>query len=91
MCLQCFVEMESAEDAERMGEHCKEKALKYNGKRLTVYVSRKYRQLKHGSASSSMVTSSLNMSPGSKLKSQTVFVQTSMPHRRQEGQQKHLP
>lgn len=47
--------MEKAEDAEKMGEHCKEKSLKFNGKRLTIYVSRKYRQLKHGSVSSSVV------------------------------------
>lgn len=41
--------MENAEDAEKMGEYCKEKSLKFNGNRLMVYVSRKYRQLKHGS------------------------------------------
>lgn len=57
VCLQCFIEMEKAEDAEKMGEHCKEKSLKFNGKRLTIYVSRKYRQLKHGSVSSSVVPS----------------------------------
>lgn len=56
--MQCFVEMQSAEDAEKMGEHCKEEPLKYNGKRLTIYVSRKYRQLKHGSAPSPPVVSS---------------------------------
>lgn len=56
--MQCFVEMQSAEDAEKMGEHCKEQPLKYNGKRLTIYVSRKYRQLKHGSAPSLTVVSS---------------------------------
>lgn len=54
---QCFIEMDKAEDAEKMGEHCKEKPLKFNGKRLTVYVSRKYPQLKHGSVSSSVVNS----------------------------------
>lgn len=53
--LQAFIEMENAEDAEKMGEYCKEKALKFNGNRLMVYVSRKYRQLKHGSVSSSVV------------------------------------
>lgn len=47
--------MENAEDAEKMGEYCKEKALKFNGNRLMVYVSRKYRQLKHGWGSSSVV------------------------------------
>lgn len=40
--------MEEAKDAEKMAEHCKANPPKYNGKRLTVYVSRKYRQLKHG-------------------------------------------
>ncbi|XP_056899445.1 matrin 3-like 1.2 isoform X7 [Takifugu flavidus] len=45
---EAFIEMENAEDAEKMGEYCKEKSLKFNGNRLMVYVSRKYRQLKHG-------------------------------------------
>lgn len=47
--------MENAEDAEQMAEDCKANPPKFNGKRLTVYVSRKYRQLKHGSVSSSVV------------------------------------
>uniref|UniRef100_A0A4W6C3G9 Matrin 3-like 1.1 n=1 Tax=Lates calcarifer TaxID=8187 RepID=A0A4W6C3G9_LATCA len=51
--LQCpqefqFETMEKAEDAEKMAEDCKANPPKFNGKRLTVYVSRKYRQLKHG-------------------------------------------
>ncbi|TMS01500.1 Matrin-3 [Larimichthys crocea] len=45
---ECFIEMENAEDAEQMAEDCKANPPKFNGKRLTVYVSRKYRQLKHG-------------------------------------------
>ncbi|XP_070769110.1 matrin 3-like 1.2 [Enoplosus armatus] len=45
---ECFIEMENAEDAEKMAEDCKANPPKFNGKRLTVYVSRKYRQLKHG-------------------------------------------
>ncbi|KAM8733242.1 matrin 3-like 1.2 isoform 2-T3 [Acanthopagrus schlegelii] len=45
---ECFIEMENAEEAEKMAEHCKGNPPKLNGKRLTVYVSRKYRQLKHG-------------------------------------------
>ncbi|KAK2904576.1 matrin 3-like 1.2 isoform X1 [Channa argus] len=45
---ECFIEMEKAEDAEKMAESCKANPPKFNGKRLTVYVSRKYRQLKHG-------------------------------------------
>lgn len=45
---ECFIEMEDAASAEKMAEHCKANPLKLNGKRLTVYVSRKYRQLKHG-------------------------------------------
>nr|XP_019968137.1 PREDICTED: matrin-3-like [Paralichthys olivaceus] len=40
--------MENAEDAEKMAEDCKVNPPKLHGKRLTVYVSRKYRQLKHG-------------------------------------------
>ncbi|TKS65458.1 Matrin-3 [Collichthys lucidus] len=51
---ECFIEMENAEDAEQMAEDCKANPPKFNGKRLTVYVSRKYRQLKHGSVSSSV-------------------------------------
>lgn len=45
---ECFIEMERAEDAEKMAESYKVKPPRFNGKRLTVYVSRKYRQLKHG-------------------------------------------
>ncbi|KAM7000017.1 LOW QUALITY PROTEIN: uncharacterized protein LKV04_004992 [Tautogolabrus adspersus] len=45
---ECFIEMEEAEDAEKMAEDCKANPLKFNGKRLTVYVSRKYRHLKYG-------------------------------------------
>ncbi|XP_030252364.1 matrin 3-like 1.2 isoform X3 [Sparus aurata] len=45
---ECFIEMENAEEAEKMAEHCKGNPPKLSGKRLTIYVSRKYRQLKHG-------------------------------------------
>ncbi|XP_015226992.1 PREDICTED: matrin-3-like [Cyprinodon variegatus] len=45
---ECFIEMEKAESAEKMAEACKGKQLKFQGKRLTIYVSRKYKQLKHG-------------------------------------------
>ncbi|XP_037318258.2 matrin 3-like 1.2 [Pungitius pungitius] len=45
---ECFIEMEKAEEAEKMAEECKANPPRFNGKRLTVYVSRKYRQLKHG-------------------------------------------
>ncbi|KAM3866932.1 matrin 3-like 1.2 [Diretmus argenteus] len=45
---ECFVEMENAEDAERMAEDYKLNPPKLHGKRLTVYVSRKYKQLKYG-------------------------------------------
>ncbi|XP_070692704.1 matrin 3-like 1.2 [Pempheris klunzingeri] len=45
---ECFIEMEKAEDAEKMAESCKANPPKFSGKRLTVYVSRKYRLLKHG-------------------------------------------
>lgn len=54
-CPQCFLEMEKAEDAEKMAESCKANPPKFNGKRLTVYVSRKYRLLKHGWVSSPVV------------------------------------
>ncbi|XP_069029707.1 matrin 3-like 1.2 [Embiotoca jacksoni] len=45
---ECFIEMDQAEDAEKMADSYKEKPPRFNGKRPTVYVSRKYRQLKHG-------------------------------------------
>ncbi|XP_029962349.1 matrin 3-like 1.2 [Salarias fasciatus] len=45
---ECFIEMYNAEDAEKMAEEYKAKPPRFNGKRLTIYVSRKYRQLKHG-------------------------------------------
>lgn len=40
--------MERGEDAERMAETYKDTPPKLEGKRLTVYVSRKYKQLKYG-------------------------------------------
>ncbi|KAG7464218.1 matrin-3-like isoform X1 [Solea senegalensis] len=49
---ECFIEMENAADAEKMAEDCRASAQKLGGKRLTIYVSRKYRQLKHGHLSS---------------------------------------
>ncbi|KAM6953201.1 matrin 3-like 1.2 [Aplochiton taeniatus] len=45
---ECFIEMENAEDADKMAETCKQSPPKFQGKRLTVYVSRKYKQLKYG-------------------------------------------
>ncbi|XP_070994783.1 matrin-3-like [Oncorhynchus clarkii lewisi] len=45
---ECFIEMERGEDAERMSETYKDTPPKFEGKRLTVYVSRKYKQLKYG-------------------------------------------
>uniref|UniRef100_A0AAY5EV07 RRM domain-containing protein n=1 Tax=Electrophorus electricus TaxID=8005 RepID=A0AAY5EV07_ELEEL len=36
------------EDAKKFAEACKENPPKFQGKRLVVYVSRKYKQLKHG-------------------------------------------
>ncbi|XP_067314141.1 matrin 3-like 1.2 [Pseudorasbora parva] len=45
---ECFIEMERGEDAERMAEAYKENRPKFEGKRLVVYVSRKYKQLKRG-------------------------------------------
>uniref|UniRef100_A0A3P9KJ51 Matrin-3 n=1 Tax=Oryzias latipes TaxID=8090 RepID=A0A3P9KJ51_ORYLA len=55
---ECFLEMDRPEDAEKMAEACKSKPPKLNGKRLTVYVSRKYRQLKHGHRCAAKRTSS---------------------------------
>ncbi|KAM9376610.1 uncharacterized protein KZ484_009155 isoform 2-T3 [Pholidichthys leucotaenia] len=45
---ECFIEMERVEDAEKMAESCKKNLPLFNGKRLTIYISRKYRQLKYG-------------------------------------------
>ncbi|XP_039898932.1 matrin 3-like 1.2 isoform X6 [Simochromis diagramma] len=45
---ECFLEMCNAEDAEKMAADYKAKPLRFSGKRLTLYVSRKYKQLKHG-------------------------------------------
>lgn len=41
--------MERGEDAEKMAVAYRENQPKFEGKRLLVYVSRKYKQLKHGS------------------------------------------
>ncbi|KAK7141548.1 hypothetical protein R3I93_015636 [Phoxinus phoxinus] len=45
---ECYIEMERGEDAEKMAEAYKEKRPKFEGKRLVVYVSRKFKQLKRG-------------------------------------------
>ncbi|XP_042082496.1 matrin-3-like isoform X5 [Haplochromis burtoni] len=45
---ECFLEMCNAEDAEKMAADYKAKPLRFSGKRLTLYVSRKYKQLKDG-------------------------------------------
>ncbi len=53
MFAQCFIEMERWEDAEKMAEAYKENRPKFEGKRLIVYMSRKYKHLKHGSVGNS--------------------------------------
>ncbi|KAJ8338456.1 hypothetical protein SKAU_G00374220 [Synaphobranchus kaupii] len=45
---ECFIEMEYREEAERMANACRQNPPKFEGKWLAVYVSRKYKQLKHG-------------------------------------------
>ncbi|KAJ8282122.1 hypothetical protein COCON_G00046410 [Conger conger] len=45
---ECFIEMEKGQDAERMANAYKENPPKFHGQRLTVYVSRKYKQLRNG-------------------------------------------
>ncbi|KAG9346311.1 hypothetical protein JZ751_006622 [Albula glossodonta] len=45
---ECFIEMESRDDTDRMANAYRENPPKFEGKRLTVYVSRKYKQLKYG-------------------------------------------
>ncbi|KAL0973713.1 hypothetical protein UPYG_G00209960 [Umbra pygmaea] len=45
---ECFIEMENADDAEKMAKTYQGNAPKFHGKRLTVYLSRKYKQLKYG-------------------------------------------
>ncbi|XP_039510379.1 matrin-3-like isoform X1 [Pimephales promelas] len=45
---ECFIEMDRGEDAEKMAETYKEKRPKFEGKRLVVYVSRKFKTLKCG-------------------------------------------
>ncbi|KAF5893696.1 matrin-3-like, partial [Clarias magur] len=44
---ECFIEMERGEDAEKFVESARLNPLKFEGKRLLVYISRKYKQLKH--------------------------------------------
>ncbi|KAM7418248.1 hypothetical protein PAMA_017755 [Pampus argenteus] len=45
---ECFIEMDKAEEAEKMAQDYRANPPKLNGKRLIIYVSRKYRQLKYG-------------------------------------------
>ncbi|KAJ8338457.1 hypothetical protein SKAU_G00374230 [Synaphobranchus kaupii] len=45
---ECFIEMERGQDAERMANTYRENPPKFHGQRLTVYVSRKYKQLRNG-------------------------------------------
>ncbi|KAG5852239.1 hypothetical protein ANANG_G00060300 [Anguilla anguilla] len=47
---ECFIEMERGQDAERMANAYKDNPPKFHGQRLTVYVSRKYKQLRNGRA-----------------------------------------
>uniref|UniRef100_H3CBX0 Matrin 3-like 1.1 n=1 Tax=Tetraodon nigroviridis TaxID=99883 RepID=H3CBX0_TETNG len=84
---EAFIEMENAEDAEKMGEYCKEKSLKFSGNRLMVYVSRKYRQLKHGSVSASVTSSSQPNQEGQQWSLSRVL-QTSWRTSSQEAQNK---
>ncbi|KAI1898997.1 hypothetical protein AGOR_G00078140 [Albula goreensis] len=44
---ECFIEMESGEDAERMANTYSEHPPKLHGQQLTVYLSRKYKQLRN--------------------------------------------
>uniref|UniRef100_A0A669DLF6 Matrin-type domain-containing protein n=1 Tax=Oreochromis niloticus TaxID=8128 RepID=A0A669DLF6_ORENI len=60
---ECFLEMYNAEDAEKMAADYKAKPPKLNGKRLTIYVSRKYKQLKHGHRTPSTVKRASDDSP----------------------------
>ncbi|CAL8262503.1 unnamed protein product [Lota lota] len=45
---ECFIEMENAKDAEKMSDFYKKDPPTMQNKRLSVYVSRKYKQLKYG-------------------------------------------
>ncbi|KAJ8015074.1 hypothetical protein DPEC_G00022350 [Dallia pectoralis] len=45
---ECFIEMENADDAEKMATTYKDSPPKFHGQRLNVYLSRKYKQLKYG-------------------------------------------
>uniref|UniRef100_A0A8B9LEI4 Matrin 3-like 1.1 n=1 Tax=Astyanax mexicanus TaxID=7994 RepID=A0A8B9LEI4_ASTMX len=45
---ECFIEMERAEDAERLVETAKTSTIKFEGKKLVVYLSRKYKHLEKG-------------------------------------------
>ncbi|XP_028816619.1 matrin-3-like isoform X2 [Denticeps clupeoides] len=45
---ECFIEMERGEDAERMAEAYKTTPMKFQGKWVTVYLSRKYKHLRYG-------------------------------------------
>ncbi|XP_067314140.1 matrin-3-like [Pseudorasbora parva] len=45
---ECYIEMDRGEDAERMAEAYKEKGPKFEGRRLDVCVSRKFKHLKRG-------------------------------------------
>ncbi|XP_026040195.1 matrin 3-like 1.2 [Astatotilapia calliptera] len=60
---ECFLEMYNAEDAEKMAADYKAKSPKLNGKRLTIYVSRKYKQLKHGHRTPNTVKRASDDSP----------------------------
>ncbi|XP_008301671.1 matrin 3-like 1.2 [Stegastes partitus] len=67
---ECFIEMERAEDAEKMAESYKVKPPRLEGKRLTVYVSRKYRQLKHGHRRPTTTKRIISLSPPPKSSQQ---------------------
>ncbi|XP_061541148.1 matrin 3-like 1.2 isoform X1 [Phycodurus eques] len=53
---ECFLEMEKAEAADEMAQTYKTNQAKLNGRRLLIYVSRKYTQLKYGHSCPSATT-----------------------------------
>nr|XP_057920392.1 matrin 3-like 1.2 isoform X2 [Doryrhamphus excisus] len=65
---ECFLEMERAEDAYEMAEAYKANQPKLNGRRLLVYVSRKYTQLKYGHQCISAVKRETSSSPSKSAK-----------------------
>uniref|UniRef100_A0AAR2KR85 Matrin 3-like 1.1 n=1 Tax=Pygocentrus nattereri TaxID=42514 RepID=A0AAR2KR85_PYGNA len=88
---ECFIEMERGEDAERFVEVSKDNPPKFQGKRLVVYISRKYKQLKHGLVHRPPTPEPEDKRPSKRERSEEVESQESSPVKTNTKQEEEPP